>query len=32
MIALVRREIEYMLNKLDEHKLQRVLWYIRRIW
>ena len=28
----LKKEIIYMLEKLDERKLQRVLWYIRRIW
>ena len=28
----IKRDILYMLDRLDERKLQRVLWYIRRIW
>lgn len=28
----LKKEIIYMLEKLDERKLQRVLWYIRKIW
>ena len=28
----VKRDILYMLDKLDDRKLYRVLWYIRRIW
>lgn len=28
----VKRDILYMLDKLDKRKLCRVLWYIRRIW
>lgn len=31
-VQLLKKEIIYMLDKLDERKLQRVLWYIRRIW
>ena len=28
----IKKEIIYMLEKLDERKLQRVLGNIRRIW
>lgn len=28
----IKRDILYMLDKLDDRKLYRVLWYIRRIW
>lgn len=28
----IKREIIYLLDKLDERRLQRVLWYIQRIW
>lgn len=31
-VQSLKKEIIYMLDKLDERKLQRVLWYIRRIW
>lgn len=31
-IEQLKQDIIYMLDKLDEKKLQRVLWYIRRIW
>lgn len=31
-VQSLKKEIIYMLEKLDERKLQRVLWYIRRIW
>lgn len=31
-IQQIKRDILYMLDRLDERKLQRVLWYIRRIW
>ena len=31
-IESLKKEIIYMLEKLDERKLQRVLWYIRKIW
>ncbi len=31
-IEQIKREIVYLLGKLDSHKLFRVLWYIQRIW
>lgn len=31
-IEQLKQDIIYMLDKLDEKKLQRVLWHIRRIW
>ena len=31
-VQSLKKEIIYMLEKLDERKLQRVLWYIRSIW
>ena len=26
------REIVYMLERFDTHKVLRTLWYVRRIW